>query len=92
MINYFGIAMGLFMLILTGLGHIFVVKGEYYFGVKIWILFLIIGIASIVISFLTENMFLSGFLGICAFTFLWGILEIFKQKKRVANGWFPKKK
>lgn len=92
MLNYYGIIMGIFVLILTGLGHIFVIKGEYYFGIKIWILFLIIGILSIVFSVLTKNIILSGFLGILAFTFLWGILEVFKQKKRVANGWFPKKK
>lgn len=92
MLNYYGIIMGIFVLILTGLGHIFVIKGEYYFGIKIWILFLIIGILGIVFSVLTKNIILSGFLGILAFTFLWGILEVFKQQKRVANGWFPKKK
>ncbi|MBV4427023.1 DUF4491 family protein [Clostridium tyrobutyricum] len=92
MLNYYGIIMGIFVLILTGLGHVFVIKGEYYFGIKIWILFLIIGILGIVFSLLTKNIILSGFLGILAFTFLWGILEVFKQRKRVANGWFPKKK
>ncbi|MFT8312828.1 MAG: DUF4491 family protein [Clostridium sp.] len=38
-----------------------------------------------------KNVLVSGILGIIAMTFLWGILEILKQRKRVEKGWFPKK-
>ncbi|MBA5850053.1 DUF4491 family protein [Clostridium sp. cel8] len=89
--NYYGIIMGITTLVLTGLGHIVVIKGEYHFGVKIWIVFLIIGIISIALSFYVKSKLLSGCLGILSFTFLWGILEVFKQRERVEKGWFPKK-
>lgn len=89
--NNYGILMGASVLVLTALGHIAVIKGEYHFGVKIWIIFLAAGTAGIIASFLVKNILLSGFLGIFGFTSLWGIPEVFKQKKRVARGWFPKK-
>lgn len=92
MLNYYGVFLGLALLILTALGHIGVIKGEYYFGTKIWIVFLIVGIASIVSSLIIKSRLLSGFFGIFGVTFLWGIPELFKQEKRVARGWFPKKK
>ncbi|WP_368488708.1 DUF4491 family protein [Clostridium sp. BJN0013] len=91
MFNYYGFIIGLFMLLLTGIGHIVVIKGEYHLGARIWPIFLIISISSILLSTIVENNILSAFLGILGFTFLWGILELFKQKRRVEKGWFPKK-
>lgn len=79
------------MLIATGIGHIIVIKGEYYFGTKLWPIFLVIGILCLLLSIIFKNALVSGILGIIAMTFLWGILEILKQKKRVEKGWFPKK-
>ena len=32
---------------------------------------------------------LSTLLGVTAFSSLWSILELFKQRKRVEKGWFP---
>lgn len=90
-INYYGFVIGLVMLITTGLGHVIVIKGEYHLGLKIWPLFLIIGILSILLSFIVVNTLLSGILGIMGVTFLWGILELFQQRERVRKGWFPKK-
>jgi len=92
MTNYYGIIMGISTIILTGLGHIVVIKGEYYFGTKIWTVFLAAGIAAALTSLFVKSSILSGFLGILSFTLFWSILEIFKQKKRVEKGWFPKKK
>ncbi|MCH3965977.1 MAG: DUF4491 family protein [Clostridium sp.] len=89
--NNYGILMGLSVLVLTAIGHIAVIKGEYHFGVKIWVLFFVVGTAGIIVSFMVKNILLSGFLGILGFTSLWSISEVFKQKKRVARGWFPRK-
>ncbi|WP_333861043.1 DUF4491 family protein [Clostridium sp.] len=91
MFNYYGFIVGLFVLLLTGIGHIAVIKGEYHFGVRIWPVFLVISISSMIISALVKNNILSAFLGILGFIFLWGVLELFKQKKRVEKGWFPRK-
>jgi len=90
--NYYGIIMGLVMLVATGIGHIIVIKGEYHFGMKLWPVFLIIGILSSVASIILKNLLISGILGIIGVTFLWAILELFKQKERVQKGWFPRKK
>lgn len=90
--NYYGIIFGLIMLVFTGLGHIIVIKGEYHFGIKIWPIFLIIGILSLFFSIIVDSNLLSGSLGIVGLTFLWGIHELIKQRERVQKGWFPKKK
>ena len=91
MFNYYGLVIGIFMLVLTGIGHIIVIKGEYHFGTKIWPLFLLVGCISIAFSLFSRNTVVSGLLGILGFISLWSILELFKQRKRVSKGWFPKK-
>jgi len=37
-----------------------------------------------------ENIYLSSFLGVFGASALWGIGELFAQRKRVEKGWFPK--
>ena len=54
--NFYGIAMGITVFILIGAGHVMVIKGEYYFGVKLWILFLCIALISTTASLLVDNM------------------------------------
>jgi hypothetical protein len=53
---------------------------------------LAVGLVLIAVSLFVDNMILSGCLGLFAATFLWGIHELIKQKKRVENGLSPKKK
>ena len=89
--QYTGILIGLCSFLIIGLLHPVVIKGEYYFGVKIWPLFLLGGIICIVISILTNNIVISSLAGILGFSLFWSIHEIFAQKKRVEKGWFPKK-
>ena len=69
--NLTGLAIGLGTFLIIGIFHPFVIKGEYYFGVRIWWLFLLSGIGAIAAS-------------------LWGIGELFEQRKRVEKGWFPR--
>jgi len=88
--NFFGVILGAFMLLLIGFGHILVVKGEYHFGTKLWSVFLIIALSSIIASVCVKSELMSGILGIIGFTFVWAIREIFRQKERVRKGWFPK--
>jgi hypothetical protein len=88
--NFIGIILGIMMLLLTGFGHIIIIKGEYYFGIKWWPLFLILSLLSIIASFLVKSDLMSGIFGIAGFIFLWSIYELFQQKERVRKGWFPK--
>ena len=89
-LNFFGLVLGFIMLLLTGAGHIFIIKAEYYWGTKLWPLFLILGLLSVTASLFVNSVLLSGILGIIGFILLWSIYELFKQKERVRRGWFPK--
>lgn len=86
-----GIIIGLSAFIIIGIFHPIVIKGEYYIGKKIWPIFLIGGILSIITSLFVNNLILSALIGVLGFTLLWSIHEIIEQEKRVEKGWFPKK-
>ena len=88
--NFSGILRGLVAFLCIGWFHPLVIKGEYYFGTKCWWVFAYVGIAMLIGSFFTSNMYLSVILGVIAFSSFWSILELFQQKKRVERGWFPK--
>ena len=82
------IAMSTFLSI--GIWHTIVIKTEYYWGTRPWILYLIVGLACIVGALFIENAILSSIVGVFGASALWGIGELFAQKKRVEKGWFPK--
>ena len=86
-----GIIIGLVTFIIIGLFHPLVVKGEYYFGVKCWWGFLLMGIGGVVAALLLNNVILSASCGVFAFSSFWSIGELFEQRKRVEKGWFPKR-
>lgn len=88
--NLTGIIIGAAAFLIIGLFHPLVIKGEYYFGVRCWWIFLIVGIAAVAGTLFVENTIFSSLLGVAGFASLWGIGEVFAQKKRVEKGWFPK--
>lgn len=88
--NFFGFFIGIFSFILIGIYHPIVIKGEYHFGVKIWPIFLVIGILCIILSILIDNILLSSIFSILGFTNLWSIKELQEQKERAEKGWYPK--
>ncbi|MDR0558728.1 MAG: DUF4491 family protein [Prevotellaceae bacterium] len=90
--NLTGIIIGLITFLLIGLFHPLVIKGEYYFGVKCWWVFLMMGIGGTVAALLFDNVILSASCGVFACSSFWGIGELFQQRKRVEKGWFPKRK
>ena len=87
--NFSGILLGLVSFLCIGIFHPLVIKGEYYFGTKCWWVFACVGIAMLIGSLFTSNMYLSVILGVIAFSSFWSILELFQQEKRVQRGWFP---
>ncbi|MDR1408087.1 MAG: DUF4491 family protein [Tannerella sp.] len=89
--NLTGLVIGLSTFLIIGLFHPMVVKGEYYFGVKCWWVFLLMGIAGIAGTFMFRNVLASSLCGVFAFSSLWGISELFQQRRRVEKGWFPKR-
>lgn len=90
MISHFeGLIIGAATFLIIGIFHPLVIKGEYYFGVRIWVLFLLLGIVGITGSILVSNEIISILLGVFAFSALWGVGEVFEQRERVRKGWFP---
>ncbi len=88
--NWSGCIIGLVSFLIIGIYHPLVIKGEYYFGVKIWWLFALLGSIFLISSILCSNIVLSAIYGVASFSSFWGILEIFHQRERVRKGWFPK--
>lgn len=88
-LNFTGLGIGLCTFLIIGLFHPLVIKGEYYFGLKVNWAFGIAGVITGVAAVLCQGMFLSCLLAVIAFSCFWSIKEVFDQQKRVAKGWFP---
>ncbi len=91
-LHYTGIIIGISTFLIIGLFHPLVIKGEYYFGVKCWWVFMLAGIASIAGSLFVRDIVWSTLLAVFGASSFWSIGELFEQRKRVARGWFPKRK
>ena len=87
--NLAGIVIGAATFLIIGLFHPLVIKGEFYIGVRIWWIFLVMGIAAVAGSLLVDNILWSTLLAVLGASSLWSIGEMFEQRKRVEKGWFP---
>jgi len=87
--NYTGIIIAVGTFLVIGLCHPLVIKTEYHFGTRPWWLFLLLGVASMAAALFVEDIIFSSILGVVGASLLWGIGELFEQKKRVKKGWFP---
>ena len=88
--NVSGIIIGISSFMIIGIFHPIVIKCEYYFSSRVWPIFLVLGIACIILSFMIHSDILSGIVGVLGFSLLWSIRELKEQEKRVMRGWFPK--
>lgn len=89
--NFTGIIIGVATFLIIGLFHPIVIKCEYYFGVRLWWVFAIMGVVTLVGSLFVGNVLISTLLAVWGASSLWGIGELFEQRKRVERGWFPKR-
>ena len=85
-----GLTAGLATFIIIGLFHPVVIKCEYYFGVKCWWWFAILGVVMCVLSYCLDDVLISILCGVTGFSSFLTIKEIFDQRERVRKGWFPK--
>lgn len=85
-----GIIIALATFFIIGMFHPIVIKSEYYWGVKSWPFFAILGIGLLVISLFVQKPHASAIIGVIGCSSLWSILELFEQRERVRKGWFPK--
>lgn len=88
-LHFKGMVIAISTFLIIGLFHPIVIKVEYYFGTRLWWLFLVAGIASIGAAFFVADVLISSLLGILGASCLWTIGELFEQKQRVKKGWFP---
>ena len=84
-----GLAVGLATFLIIGLFHPIVIKGEYYFGLRMRWFFFILGIIMCALSVLASDYVISILAGVTAFSSFWGIKEVNEQRERVLKGWFP---
>lgn len=89
-LNFTGVIVAVATFLIIGLFHPIVIKAEYYWGVKCWWWFLVVGLGLLIGSLLVENFTVSMILGVVGVSSLWSIIEIFEQRERVRKGWFPK--
>lgn len=87
--HFTGVIIAVFTFLIIGLCHPLVIKMEYYSGTRYWWVLLIVGIIAVVGALLVGSVILSSILGVIGASLLWGIGELFHQKKRVKRGWFP---
>jgi len=87
--NLTGLLIGVATFLIIGMFHPLVIKGEYYFGVKCWWVFLVMGIGGVVASVIVADLFWSTLLAVWGASSFWSIGELFEQRRRVEKGWFP---
>ena len=87
--NYEGVLVGIATFLIIGIFHPITIKAEYYWGVKCWWFFLILGIAGIAASLFIENTVVCILCGVFCLSSFWTIKELFEQQERVKKGWFP---
>ena len=84
-----GIIISICTFLTIGIWHPIVIKTEYYWGTRAWIVFLAIGLLCLVAALFISNAIVSSIVGVFGASALWGIGELFAQKRRVEKGWFP---
>ncbi|GAU78655.1 DUF4491 family protein [Fusibacter sp. 3D3] len=87
--NFQGIIIGLTTFLIIGIFHPIVIKTEYYFGKKVWPIFLVVGFLCLVVTLFISDFLISAIVGVLGFSSLWSIHELIEQEERVKKGWFP---
>ena len=85
-----GLIIAVVTFLIIGAFHPIVIKSEYYWGVRCWPVFALVGAILLGISLFVSDVLLASVIGITGCSSLWSVLEIFEQRKRVRKGWFPR--
>ena len=85
-----GLIIAVVTFLIIGAFHPIVIKSEYYWGVRCWPVFALVGAILLGISLFVQDVLLAAIIGITGCSSLWSVLEIFEQRKRVKKGWFPR--
>ena len=89
--NFYGIIIGLSAILIIGIWHPIVIKGEYYLGKKkCAVIFAIVALLSLGASLFINNNIATVLLGTWGGAALWGIKEAYDQEVRVNRGQYPR--
>ncbi len=87
--NYFGLILGITTLFIIGLGFVWVIRGERYFGYLWWPYVMGLGILLIILSLFLGNDWASALVGAFGASLVWGATEFKEQAVRAEIGWYP---
>jgi hypothetical protein len=87
--NLFGFLLGFITLMIIGLGFVWVIRGERYFGYLWWPYAMGSGILLIVSSLFVSGIWGSALLGALGASLIWGSTELKEQAVRAEVGWYP---
>lgn len=85
----FGPLVGITTLFIIGLGFVWVIRGERYFGYLWWPYVMGLGVLCVVGSLFISNDWGSALLGGFGASLLWGSTELKEQAVRGELGWYP---
>ena len=87
--NWFGLLVGVATLFIIGLGFIWVIRGERYFGYLWWPYVMGFGLLCVIGSLFVSNDWGAVLLGSAGASLLWGSTELKEQAVRGELGWYP---
>lgn len=87
--NTFGFWLGLAVLFVIGLGFVWVIRGERYFGYLWWPYVMGLGAACVIGALFIANNWGSALLGAAGASLIWGSTELKEQAVRGELGWYP---
>jgi len=87
--NPFGLTLGVATLVIIGLGFVWVVRGERYFGYLWWPYVMAAGALIVLGSLFAASDWASALLGALGASLIWGSTELKEQAVRAELGWFP---
>ena len=86
--NFFGILLGLTTFLIIGLGFVWVIRGERYFGYLWWPYVMGFGALVVLGSLFIRSDWGSALLGAFGASLIWGATELKEQAIRAELGWF----
>lgn len=87
--NWFGLLLGIAALMIIGLGFVWVIRGERYFGLLWWPYVLGFGLLLVLASLFLQDDWASALLGVTGASLAWGSTELKDQAVRAELGWYP---
>lgn len=87
--NFFGLLIGLVTFLIIGLGFVWVIRGERYFGYLWWPYGMGLGALVVLGSLVVRSDWGSALLGAIGASLIWGSTELKEQAIRAELGWFP---